>query len=107
MMKLMINEIKPLIGDVSIDRQVRIGYFNQHTIENLPQEMNIIEYLKNKFVQFKEQEIREYLGRIGLKSNEHTLQFKNLSGGQKIRVALVELQMMKPHVLLLDEPIKK
>jgi len=104
MMKLMINEIKPLLGDISIDRQVRIGYFNQHTIENLPQEMNIIEYLKNKFVKFKEQEIREYLGRIGLKSNEHILQFKNLSGGQKIRVALVELQMMKPHVLLLDEP---
>ena len=104
MMKLFIGEIKPISGDVITDRQIRFGYFNQHTIENLPLEMNIIDYLKDKFNQFKEQEIRQYLGKIGLKSHEHTLKFKNLSGGQKIRVALVELQMMQPHVLLLDEP---
>ena len=104
LMKLMVNDIKPILGEITIDRQVRIGYFNQHTIENLPQEINIIDYLKNKFKTYKEQEIREYLGRIGLKSNEHTVKFKNLSGGQKIRVAFIELQMMNPHVLLLDEP---
>ena len=104
MMKLMIQEIKPVSGEVITDRQIRFGYYNQHYIENLPLEMNVIDYLRDKFNQFKEQEIREYLGKIGLKSNEHILQFKNLSGGQKIRVALVELQMMKPHVLLLDEP---
>ena len=78
MMKLLIGEIKPILGDVITDRQIRFGYFNQHTIENLPLEMNIIDYLKNKFNQFKEQEIRQYLGKIGLKSHEHTLKFKNL-----------------------------
>lgn len=104
LMKLMVHELKQQSGDIITDRQIRIGYFNQHTIENLPLDIKVIDYLKNKFNDYKEQEIREYLGRIGLKSNEHTLNIGVLSGGQKIRIALVELQMIKPHVLLLDEP---
>jgi ATP-binding cassette subfamily F protein 1 len=104
LMKLMVHELKQQSGDIILDRQIRIGYFNQHTIENLPLDTKVIDYLKNKFNDYKEQEIREYLGRIGLKSNEHTLNIGVLSGGQKIRIALVELQMIKPHVLLLDEP---
>ena len=104
LMKLMIQELKEQSGDIILDRQIRIGYFNQHTIENLPPDVKVIDYLKNKFNDYKEQVIREYLGRIGLKSNEHTLNIGVLSGGQKIRIAMVELQMIKPHVLLLDEP---
>ena len=104
LMKLFIQELKQQSGNIILDRQIRIGYFNQHTIENLSLDIKVIDYLRNKFVNYKEQEIREYLGRIGLKSNEHLLNISVLSGGQKIRLALVELQMIKPHVLLLDEP---
>ena len=98
------GDIKPISGTIERNRQIKIGYFNQNTIENLPKDLTPLEYIRQKYNSIKDEEIRAYLGKIGLKGNEHTLQMINLSGGQKIRVALVDLQLLKPHVILMDEP---
>lgn len=47
---------------------------------------------------------RKALGSFGLVSHAHTIQMKDLSGGQKARVALAELCLSAPDVLILDEP---
>jgi ATP-binding cassette, subfamily F, member 1 len=44
------------------------------------------------------------LGTFGLASHAHTIKNKDLSGGQKARVAMAELCLNAPHVLILDEP---
>ena len=41
------------------------------------------------------------LGRHGLASHAHTILMKDLSGGQKSRVALADLSCRKPDVLIL------
>ena len=43
-------------------------------------------------------------GSFGLQSHAHTVQMKDLSGGQKARVALAELTLSAPDVVILDEP---
>ena len=47
---------------------------------------------------------RRALGSFGLASHAHTVKMKDLSGGQKSRVALAELTLSAPDVIVLDEP---
>ena len=47
---------------------------------------------------------RRALGSFGLASHAHTVRMKDLSGGQKSRVALAELTLSAPDVIVLDEP---
>merc|ERR1712179_811486 len=47
---------------------------------------------------------RKQLGCFGLASHAHMVKMKDLSGGQKSRVALAELTWAAPDVLILDEP---
>ena len=45
-----------------------------------------------------------FSGSFGLQSHAHTVMMKDLSGGQKARVALAELTLSAPDVVILDEP---
>lgn len=47
------------------------------------------------------QEARKRLGTVGLPSSAHTVKIKDLSGGQKSRVALAELALGAPDLLIL------
>lgn len=44
---------------------------------------------------------RKQLGTFGLASHAHTIKMKDLSGGQKARVALAELTLNAPDVIIL------
>ncbi len=50
------------------------------------------------------QECRKRLGSVGLAGFAHEIQIKDLSGGQKSRVALCDLICKTPDVIILDEP---
>lgn len=47
------------------------------------------------------QDARKNLGSVGLASHAHTIKIKDLSGGQKSRVAMAELALSAPDVLIL------
>jgi ATP-binding cassette subfamily F protein 1 len=101
--------MKIIAGDLSTNNikkntQVRISYFNQHTFEYLPLDKTPIEYLTEKFPKIAETDIRAYLGKIGLEGQKHKMSINNLSGGQKVRISFVELQLNNPHIIILDEP---
>ena len=44
------------------------------------------------------------MGSFGLQSHAHTIKMKDLSGGQKSRVALAEVTLSAPDVVVFDEP---
>ena len=50
------------------------------------------------------QTVRKYLGNLKLEPKFHNTIIRNLSGGQKARVAFVYLIFQQPNFLLLDEP---
>lgn len=77
-----------------------IGRFDQHSGEHLTAEETPAEYLMRLF-NLPYEKARKTLGTFGLSSHAHIIKMKDLSGGQKARVALAELCLTAPDVLIL------
>ncbi|KAH7693851.1 ATP-binding cassette [Aphelenchoides avenae] len=103
LLKLLYGKIEPQQGEVRKHRLLKIGWFDQHSNEALNGELSPVEYLMRKF-QIDQQVARKNLGMTGLPGFSHTVKIKDLSGGQKSRVALAELSLGAPDILILDEP---
>ncbi len=104
LLKLIQQQYTPTKGDIWINRKVRIGIFNQHSTDQLDVDKTPVEYIQEKYNELKYQEIRNMLGKFGLKGVHAEQKINTLSGGQKARVVFVELGLKKAHLLLLDEP---
>lgn len=102
-LKLLTGDLDPLKGDVKRNHRLHIGRFDQHSGEHLTAEETPSEYLMRLF-DLPYEKARKQLGTFGLSSHAHTIKMKDLSGGQKARVALAELCLNAPDVVILDEP---
>lgn len=102
-LKLLVGDIEPNQGDVRKNHRLHIGRFDQHSGEHLTAEETPSEYLMRLF-DLQYEKARKQLGTFGLASHAHTIKMKDLSGGQKARVALAELCLNAPDVVILDEP---
>uniref|UniRef100_A0A183J4W0 ABC transporter domain-containing protein n=1 Tax=Soboliphyme baturini TaxID=241478 RepID=A0A183J4W0_9BILA len=78
----------------------RIGRFDQHSSDHLNGDETPVEYLRRLF-DLSYQDARKNLGMVGLQTHAHTVKIQDLSGGQKSRVALAELSLNAPDVLIL------
>ncbi|CAI5451952.1 unnamed protein product [Caenorhabditis angaria] len=103
LLKLLIGKIEPNKGELRKHRSLRIGWFDQHSNEALNGEQTPVEFLCVKF-NIDYQEARKQLGTTGLAAHAHTVKIKDLSGGQKSRVALCDLALGSPDIIILDEP---
>ncbi|XP_067635499.1 ATP-binding cassette sub-family F member 1 [Eurosta solidaginis] len=102
-LKLLLGELQPQKGEQRKNHRLRVGRFDQHSGEHLTAEESAAEYLQRLF-NLQHEKARKALGSFGLVSHAHTIKMKDLSGGQKARVALAELCLSAPDVLILDEP---
>ncbi|XP_018327498.1 ATP-binding cassette sub-family F member 1 [Agrilus planipennis] len=102
-LKILVGDITPPQGEVRKNHRLRVGRFDQHSGEHLTAEETPSEYLMRLF-DLPYEKARKQLGTFGLASHAHTIKMKDLSGGQKARVAMAELCLNAPDVLILDEP---
>lgn len=102
-LKLLMGDIEPVKGEMRKNARLKIGRFDQHSGEHLTADESPTEYLMRLF-NLPVEKARKQLGSFGLQSHAHTIKMKDLSGGQKSRVALAELTLSAPDVVILDEP---
>lgn len=86
------------------ERGFNIVFQDYALFPNLNAYQNIIYGLKNKPGISNEEEVQEFIELLGLKDHLYK-SIDQLSGGQKQRVALARTMVMKPKILLLDEPL--
>ncbi|XP_008470019.1 uncharacterized ABC transporter ATP-binding protein C825.01-like [Diaphorina citri] len=99
----LVGDLQPQQGELKKNHRLRIGRFDQHSGEHLTAEETPAEYLQRLF-NLPYEKARKQLGTFGLAGHAHTIKMKDLSGGQKARVALAELTLNAPDVIILDEP---
>ncbi|XP_072176841.1 ATP-binding cassette sub-family F member 1-like [Diadema setosum] len=102
-LKLLQGELSPLKGEIRKNHRLRIGSYSQHSADQLTMDVSPVEYLQTKY-NLQYQDCRKLLGRFGLVSHAHTIKTKDLSGGQKSRVAFADLCQSQPDIVILDEP---
>jgi len=102
-LKLLLGELNPTDGENRKNHRLNVGRYDQHSGEHLTAEESPAEYLMRLF-NLPYEKARKQLGTFGLAGHAHTIKMKDLSGGQKARVALAELCLSAPDVLILDEP---
>lgn len=102
-LKLLVGSLNPQKGYVQKNHRLRIGVFTQHSTDRLSLQKTAVEYLMGLF-NLSYEAVRKQLGSFGVPGFAHTLAIADLSGGQKSRLVLAELALMRPDVLILDEP---
>jgi len=104
LIKLLAGEIKPLEGERLAAKDLKIGYFAQHQLEQLHPEHTPVEHLQQLDRQIGEQDARDYLGGFGFVGDKALEKVGPFSGGEKSRLVLALLVYQRPNLLLLDEP---
>ena len=102
--KLLADELPAFSGQLTRARELRIGYFAQHQVEQLDPEANALLTLQRLDAKLSEREIRSYLGGFNFRGEKVLQPIANFSGGQKARLVLALLIWQRPNLLLLDEP---
>lgn len=108
LMKLLAGELTALEGQRTEARDLRIGYFAQHQLEQLAVKESPLAHLKRlggkAAARATEQELRSFLGKFGFSGDRVFEPVGPFSGGEKARLVLALVSYVRPNLLLLDEP---
>ena len=104
LIKLLASELKPLSGKRVQGKDLQIGYFAQHQLEQLRPNESPLQHMLRLDPETREQEHLNYLGGFDFKGEMAKTPCENFSGGEKSRLALALLIWTRPNLLMLDEP---
>lgn len=104
LIKLLASELKPQSGKRVEGKDLRIGYFAQHQLEQLRPHESPLQHMLRLDPTTREQEHLNYLGGFDFKGDMARASCEHFSGGEKSRLALALLIWTRPNLLLLDEP---
>lgn len=93
--------IKPIAGEIYSN--AKLVYLDQNLCL-LNQNISAYEFLKSIDSNLSEQEIRTALGNLQIRREKSLVPISSLSGGERLKVALVALKFQTVELLLLDEP---
>lgn len=102
MVKSIVGELVPLNGHIDIGNRVQVGYFSQEH-EELHDQWQVVDEIINNY-NFTEEKARNVLGSFLFKGDDVFKLVRDLSGGERARLALLKLFLQGDNFLILDEP---
>lgn len=90
-------------GSIKLGSNVKIGYYDQEN-QLLHLEKTIFDELQDTYPHMNNTSIRNILAAFLFTNDDVFKQIKDLSGGERGRVALAKLMLSEANLLILDEP---
>ncbi|PZV12413.1 MAG: lysophospholipase [Pseudanabaena sp.] len=91
-------------GEIVLGHNVLIGYFEQNQAEALDLHKNVFDTIHDDFPKMTHEEVRGVLGKFLFSGDTVFKQVRDLSGGEKARLALAKMLLTPVNFLILDEP---
>jgi ATP-binding cassette subfamily F protein 3 len=103
LLRTIVGELEPLKGRANFGAGVSVGYYAQ-THDELNLDNTVLDEVHRVKPLAKTEEIRTLLGRFLFSNDDVFKRVGDLSGGERSRVALAQLTLRAPNLLILDEP---
>jgi ATP-binding cassette, subfamily F, member 3 len=103
LLKTFAGRIPALAGTVSYGANVQVGYYDQ-TLGDLKPTGRVIDEVWDLDHTQTEEEVRSYLARFSFVGDDVFKKTRELSGGEKGRLALAKIMYAGGNMMLLDEP---
>jgi ATP-binding cassette subfamily F protein 3 len=103
LLKILTGKIKEYSGKFEWGYNIDIGYIDQ-VISSFNQDNDILTEMWSLIPDWKDFEVRKYIGKFGFVQNDVFKEIGTISGGELTRLAMAKVLLKKPNVLILDEP---
>ncbi len=105
LLKMIMKKISPEIGEINLGKHnIITSYYEQNQAEALSLDERVIDLIYNKSPEWSQKKVRTFLGGFGFQNETVFKYIKQLSGGEKARLALALMIINPSNFLLLDEP---
>lgn len=106
LLKTLVGMLEPLGGTFTIGQNVELGYFDQQkaVVNDADPEQTVLDNFWEEYPKMLREEVRSALGSFLFSQEEVMKKMGQLSGGEKVRLALCKMFQTKPNLLILDEP---
>jgi ATPase subunit of ABC transporter with duplicated ATPase domains len=104
LVKMIAGDLTPDAGKVTWGHQASVGYLPQDPGGLIPGGTTCFGWLRSLENKLYNEEINGLLGRMLFSGEERLKSTDTLSGGERVRLLLTRLMMIKDNVLVLDEP---
>lgn len=91
-------------GEINLGHNVLIGYFEQNQAEALDLHKDVFHTIHDDFPKMTHEEVRGVLGKFLFSGDTVFKLVRDLSGGEKARLALAKMLLTPVNFLILDEP---
>jgi len=103
LLKTFASRLQPLGGTLTYGHNVHIGYYDQ-TLGDLNPKGSVIDEIWNLDTTQTEEQVRTYLAQFSFFEEDVFKKTRDLSGGEKGRLALAKIMYVGGNLMLLDEP---
>ena len=104
LLRIIAEQDSAFSGELVPGAGVKIGYFSQDNAETIKGSQTILEYLEERAPLELIPKLRDMLGAFLFRGDDVFKSLDVLSGGEKSRVALLQLLLSPVNLLVLDEP---
>lgn len=106
LLRTLIGELPALGGEYKFGQNVEWGYFDQQkaVLDDADPQQTVLDNFWEAYPRYVREEVRSALGGFLFSGEDVMKLMGQLSGGEKVRLALCKMLQTRPNLLILDEP---